>query len=537
MTSQPKATVITERLKGALVVSCQPVPGGPFDDPASVVRFALAAQNVGASALRIEGVTNVAAVAAACSLPIIGLVKRDLPDTPVRITPWIEDVNALSEAGATIIAFDATDRIRSVPVKALIQAAHAQGCIAMADIATADEARNASALGADIIGTTMAGYTDAGPPPRAPDISLVVEVSKLGKPVFAEGRYNEPRLAATAIRAGATAVVVGSAITRPEHITQWFVDALAGEAAPARPVLAIDIGGSKTAVALVLENRILERRQVPTQPADGAEVWLRAAADVAQDWHGQYGGVAAAVTGLIRDGLWTAVNPATLPIPADFPLVSRLSEYFGSPAVALNDAQAAAWGEYRFGAGRGRDLLFLTVSSGIGGGAVVGGRLLRGSGGLAGHVGQIPVPVPGKRYQRLEDLASGFAIAAAARAAGHDADAKQVFAAMAAGESWAEHIVVEAVDHLAMALPGLQALLDPQIMVIGGGVGLAAGFLPCLEAALSRFPSALKPSLAPALLGADAGLLGAADLLKRQMPFENLEVGRAPATGATTPNA
>ena len=117
MTSQLATEALTERLKGGLVVSCQPVPGGPFDDPASVVRFALAAQSAGARALRIEGVANVAAVAAACSLPIIGLVKRDLPDTPVRITPWIEDVDALSEAGAAIIAFDATDRVRPVPVK------------------------------------------------------------------------------------------------------------------------------------------------------------------------------------------------------------------------------------------------------------------------------------------------------------------------------------------------------------------------------------------------------------------------------------
>jgi N-acetylmannosamine-6-phosphate 2-epimerase/N-acetylmannosamine kinase len=533
MTSQSATTALIERLKGGLVVSCQPVPEGPFDDPASVVRFALAAQNAGAKALRIEGIANVAAVAAACSLPIIGLVKRDLPDTPIRITPWIEDVNALSEAGATIIAFDATGRVRPVPVRTLIEAVHAQGRTAMADIATMTDARNASVLGADIIGTTMSGYTDAGPPPRAPDISLVIEASKLGKPVFAEGRYNEPRLAAAAIRAGAAAAVVGSAITRPEHITQWFIDAIAGETAPARPVLAIDIGGSKTAVALVLENRVLERRQIPTRPADGAEVWLRAA----RDWHGQYGGVAAAVTGLIRDGLWMAVNPATLPIPADFPLVSRLTDHFGVPALALNDAQAAAWGEYRFGAGRGSDLLFLTVSSGVGGGAVVGGRLLCGTGGLAGHVGQIPVPAPGKRFHRLEDLASGFAIAAAARAAGHDVDAKQVFAAVEAGEGWAESIVAEAVDHLALALPGLQAVLDPQLMVIGGGVGLATGFVPRLEAALSRFPSALKPSLVPALLGADAGLLGAADLLKRQMSFEYLEMDTAPAAGATAPNA
>lgn len=536
MTSQPAATALTESLRGGLVVSCQPVPGGPFDDPEAVVRFALAAQNAGARGLRIEGAVNVAAVAAACSIPIIGLVKRDLAETSARITPWIEDVIALAEAGAAIVAFDATDRPRPVAVRTLIETIHARGCVAMADIATIGEARNASALGADLIGTTMSGYTDMGPPPRMPDVRLVWEACGLGKPVLAEGRYNEPRLAAAAIRAGATAVVVGSAITRPEHITQWFVDAITGEVAPTRPVLAIDIGGSKTAVALVLENRILERRQAPTRPADGAEAWLQAAADAAQDWRGQYGGVGAAVTGLIRDGIWTAVNPATLPVPADFPLVSRLGDLFGSPVLALNDAQAAAWGEYRFGAGRERDLLFLTVSSGIGGGAVVGGRLLSGSGGLAGHVGQIPVPVPGQPYQRLEDLASGFAIAAAARATGHDADAKQVFAAMAAGESWAESIIVEAVDHLALALPGLQALLDPQVMVIGGGVGLAAGFLPRLEAALSRFPSALRPSLVPALLGADAGLLGAADLLKRQMSFGNLEMGLAPAAGATTPN-
>ncbi|MGO4526637.1 putative N-acetylmannosamine-6-phosphate 2-epimerase [Microvirga sp. 2MCAF35] len=533
MTSQLSAGALADRLRGGLVVSCQPVPGGPFDNPASVVHFALAAQNAGARALRIEGIANIAAVAAACSPPIIGLVKRDLADTPIRITPWIEDIAALAEAGAAIIAFDATDRPRPASIRTLIESVHAQGCIAMADIATMAEARNASALGADIIGTTMSGYCDPGPPPRTPDIELVREVRELGKPTLAEGRYNEPRLAAAAIRAGAVAVVVGSAITRPEHITQWFVDAIAAEAASQKPILAIDIGGTKTAIALVQSNRIIERRQVPTKAGSGAEMWLQAAADVAQDWRGRYHGVAVAVTGLVRNGLWTAVNPATLPVPADFPLVSRLEDHFGGPVLALNDAQAAAWGEYRFGAGQGRDLLFLTISSGIGGGAVVGGQLLRGAGGLAGHVGQIPVPAPAGPSHRLEDLASGFAIAAAARAAGHEGDAKAVFAAMAAGEIWAERIVAAAVDHLALALPGLQALLDPQVMVIGGGVGLATGFLPRLEVALSRFPSALRPSLAMASLGADAGLLGASDLLNRQITCEDHEADATLDIGGT----
>lgn len=522
MTSHPAApdATITDALRGGLIVSCQPVPDGPFDDPDSVVRFALAARNAGARALRIEGVSNVAAVAAACALPIIGLVKRDLTDTPVRITPWIEDVKALAEAGATIIAFDATDRKRPVSVKDLIAAVHAEGRPAMADIATLAEARSAAGLGVDIIGTTMSGYTGMKPPPRTPDVNLVTQARDLGKPVFAEGRYNEPGLAAAAIRAGATAVVVGSAITRPEHITRWFVDAMATETAVAQSVLAIDIGGSKIAVALIRGDRVIARRQVPTGPTDGVEVWLQSAADVAQDWRGQYGGVAAAVTGLVREGRWFAVNPATLPVPAGFDLASQLKGLFSGPVVAVNDAQAAAWGEYRFGAGRGRDLLFLTVSSGIGGGIVSGGQLLHGSSGLAGHVGQMPVPTSGTQYHPLEQMASGFAIAATARKTGHEADARAVFAAAAAGESWAESIINDAVNHLAACLPGLQAIIDPQVIVIGGGVGLAPGYLSRLEKSLLRFPAILRPSLMPALLGADAGLLGAADILRRQVMVE-----------------
>lgn len=522
MTSHPAAqgTELIDALRGGLVVSCQPVPDGPFDDPASVVRFALAAQNAGAKALRIEGVSNITAVAAASSLPLIGLVKRDLADAPIRITPWIEDVNAVAKAGAAIIAIDATDRTRPVPVKDLIEAVHTQGCLAMADIATIAEAKNAARLGVDILSTTMSGYTGTQTPPQMPDLQLVAQAHDLGRPVFAEGRYNEPRLAAAALRAGAAAVVVGSAITRPEHITRWFVAAMEAETAGAEPILAIDIGGSKTAVALIQNNHVIARHQVATRPSDGVEAWLQSAADLAKNWSGQYSGVAAAVTGLVREGRWFAVNPATLPIPAGFALVSSLKELFSEPVVAVNDAQAAAWGEYRFGAGRGRDLLFLTVSSGIGGGIVSGGQLLRGYSGLAGHIGQMPVPTSGKEYHRLEQVASGFAIATAARKAGHIVDARAVFDAARAGERWAEAIIDDAVNHLAVCLPGLQTVIDPQVFVIGGGVGLAPGYLPRLETALSRLPTIFRPSLIPALLGADAGLLGAADLLKHQIRTE-----------------
>jgi putative N-acetylmannosamine-6-phosphate epimerase len=219
-------TPLLQRLRGGIIVSCQPASGGPMDGEEFVVGFALAARDGGANGLRIQGARNVAAVAAACDLPIIGLIKRDLPDSPVRITALLEDVHALTDAGAPIIAFDATARPRPVPVPQLIAAIHASGRLAMADCADLAEMRAALAAGADILASTMSGYTGRAVPP-GPDLALVREGKKLGTPVFAEGRYNTPALAAAAIAAGAHAVVVGTAITRPETITAWYAAAIA----------------------------------------------------------------------------------------------------------------------------------------------------------------------------------------------------------------------------------------------------------------------------------------------------------------------
>ena len=203
--------------------------------------FALAALASGAKGLRIEGVRNVAAVRAATNAPIIGLIKRDLSDSPVRITPYAEDVEALAAAGADIIAFDATNRHRPVAASLLGDAIHRAGCIAMADISTLDEAREAINLGVDLIGTTLSGYT-GGDQPDEPDLELLTRAVALGHPVLAEGRIRTPAQAADAIRAGAYAVVVGSAITRPEHITSWFADAILD--AVTRPDLASPVRGA-----------------------------------------------------------------------------------------------------------------------------------------------------------------------------------------------------------------------------------------------------------------------------------------------------
>jgi putative N-acetylmannosamine-6-phosphate epimerase len=146
---------ILNQIGGALIASCQPVPGGPTDRVDFIVAFALAARHGGARGLRIEGVENVRAVAGSCDLPIIGLVKRDLPDTGVRITPFIDDTVALARAGARIIAFDATIRDRPTSVAALVAAIHGEGALAMADISSVVEAEAAIAAGVDLVGTTL----------------------------------------------------------------------------------------------------------------------------------------------------------------------------------------------------------------------------------------------------------------------------------------------------------------------------------------------------------------------------------------------
>lgn len=217
-------------LRQSLIVSCQPVDDGPMDKVEHVVAMALAAVDGGAKGLRIEGVENVKAVAKVTSIPIVGIVKRDLVDSQIRITPFIDDVNALAKAGASIIAFDGTERIRPVPMLEILEAIHNAGCIAMADCADYESGLMLAQHGCTFIGTTMSGYTDLSPPPYDPDYFLVTRWVSQGLHVIAEGRYHSPERAAKAIELGAFSVTVGSAITRIEHITQWFATSIAGAA-------------------------------------------------------------------------------------------------------------------------------------------------------------------------------------------------------------------------------------------------------------------------------------------------------------------
>ena len=215
---------ILKKLKNKIIVSCQPNEGGPQDKTNIVVSMAKTAILGGCGGVRIEGEKNINAVKKNISIPVIGIIKNDLANYKVRITPLLKDVDKIINSGADIIAYDATNRKRPFSTEEIIFKIKKANRLAMADCSNVDDAKNAILEGADIIGTTLAGYVGKQVKDTdKPNIKLVKEFAKLNCFIMAEGRYNSPDLARKAILAGADAVTIGSAITRIDNITNWFV--------------------------------------------------------------------------------------------------------------------------------------------------------------------------------------------------------------------------------------------------------------------------------------------------------------------------
>lgn len=276
-------------------------------------------------------------------------------------------------------------------------------------------------------------------------------------------------------------------------------------------VLSIDVGGTKMLAALVRDGAVLETVRLATPQGGDPSAWFEALFAEIASWQGRYSAVGLAVTGIVDDGRWSALNRRTLDIPDRFPLAATVARFTDRPVFAANDAQAAAWGEHAFGAGAGEDMVFLTVSTGIGGGIVFGGRLL---GGLAGHFGQLRDD--DHPDETLEDRVSGRWLAAQARPHRADATARDVFAAAKAGEGWAQALVRVSAGRTALLCRNVQLALDPRRIVIGGSIGLAEGYLAAVEQALVPVPVRLRPSLHSAALGENAGIIGIASLAQRQ---------------------
>ncbi|EMF0720345.1 N-acetylmannosamine kinase [Citrobacter freundii] len=280
--------------------------------------------------------------------------------------------------------------------------------------------------------------------------------------------------------------------------------------------LAIDIGGTKLAAALV-DNDLLIRdhRELPT-PASKTPDALRAALHTLVEPLSPYAThVAIASTGIIRDGVLLAINPHNLGGLLHFPLTETLEAITGLPARAVNDAQAAAWAEYHALRGDYRDMVFLTVSTGVGGGVVTDGKLLTGTGGLTGHLGHTLADPNGPmcgcgRRGCVEAIASGRGIAAAAQGELAGCDAKTIFIRAGQGNTQAADLITRSAQALARLIADIKATTDCQCVVVGGSVGLADGYLAQVRRCLAQEPSVYQVALQPAHFRHDAGLLGAA---------------------------
>ncbi|MGG6631335.1 UNVERIFIED_CONTAM: N-acetylmannosamine-6-phosphate 2-epimerase [Enterobacter cloacae] len=224
---------VLDTLKGKLVVSCQALENEPLHSPFIMSRMALAARQGGAAAIRANSVVDIEAIKEQVTLPVIGIIKREYPDSEVFITATMKEVDELMTVSPAIIALDATDRARpgGESLATLVTRIRTRypSVLLMADIATVDEAVTAQALGFDCVGTTLYGYTAQTAGHALPDDDcqfLKAVLAAVTVPVVAEGNVDTPERAARCLALGAHMVVVGGAITRPQQITERFMAAI-----------------------------------------------------------------------------------------------------------------------------------------------------------------------------------------------------------------------------------------------------------------------------------------------------------------------
>ncbi|MER6610592.1 ROK family protein [Streptomyces sp. NPDC000927] len=304
-------------------------------------------------------------------------------------------------------------------------------------------------------------------------------------------------------------------------------------------VAALDIGGTKIAAALVDGGGgLLARAQRPTPAREGAEAVMGAVGEVLAELSGSpmWGRVTAVGIGSAGpvDASAGTVSPVNVPGWRDFPLVERVGEAVGGlPVELVGDGVAMTAAEHWLGAARGHDnALCMVVSTGVGGGLVLGGRLHPGPTGNAGHIGHVSVeldgdPCPCGSYGCVERIASGPNIARRALENGWrpgpdgDVSAAAVAAAARTGDRIALASYGRAAQALAAGIAATAVLVEIDIAVIGGGVAGAGDILLApLRRALDRYATlsfVRRLTVAPALMGADAGLVGAAAVAARRV--------------------
>jgi glucokinase len=307
-------------------------------------------------------------------------------------------------------------------------------------------------------------------------------------------------------------------------------------------VIGIDLGGTKINTALVdASGRMIAHDYRETAAAEGPSAVIGRMLDAARSMAAQATCMQVAAVGIGAPGpldskAGIVLTPPNLPGWDRVPLRQLIEDGLGIPALLENDANAAALGEHRFGAGRKAEhMIYVTVSTGIGGGLILDGRLYRGAGGMAGEIGHITIMPSGPlcgcgNRGCLEALASGRAIAQRARErviramptlladlAGKDPNritAELVAKAAEQGDAEAQDILADAMNYLGIGVANLVNLFNPQLVVIGGGLmNIGEALFEPVRRAIYRhaFPGpAQAVEVVPAELGDNVGVLGAA---------------------------
>jgi glucokinase len=296
----------------------------------------------------------------------------------------------------------------------------------------------------------------------------------------------------------------------------------------ASPMLGLDIGGTKLAAGVVDPDGGVHGFVTAATDPDGragVERLLELGREAIAEAGLQVDGVGIGCGGPLDTANGVLVAPFHLAGWHGIPVGELAAEAFGRPAVLDNDAVAGAAGEHRYGAGRGtRHIVYLTISTGVGGGVVIDGELHRGRSGNGGELGHVTVDWHGRpcrgcgRRGCLEAYVSGTSIAERAREAGLVfATAEEVAAAARAGDEGAVAVWDETVEALACGLTSIVNLFEPELVVVGGGVARSGEQLlgPArawvLEHAMG--PAGHAVDIVHAALGDQVGVVGAAAIV------------------------
>ncbi len=288
--------------------------------------------------------------------------------------------------------------------------------------------------------------------------------------------------------------------------------------------IGVDLGGTKILAGVVARDGSVVRRHERATPQDSQDhVLAELEAAVAELLDESVAALGFGAPSPIDQARGVVVRCPNLPLE-DAPLRDRMRERFGVPVGLDNDANAAAVGEWRAGAGRGAgDVVMLTLGTGVGGGVIAGGKPFRGWNGAGVELGHVVIVHDGRPCQgactgrgHLEAYASGSAVTAAAREAfGPSADAHRLVQLAEEGDARAREVLTEAARYLGSGIGSFVNVFGPQLVVLGGGFGVAAyeHLREPVEEVVRR--EALEPMrstvrLAKAELGTEAGLIGAA---------------------------